>query len=207
MIITSKSLSRSNIAFVISKDSFVSPDNPNFSALYSGDAGRGAQFIDDPYMRVKFLSVPSLQMVFVLEGERFRVDDESGQEPKKSALVSEALKALPILFPKSKVESFGFNFDVYFRSQNVLPMDHWFSSFYGQEMQGAKVLRNFGLQFMLSDKDGSTETYFFKITAPLEMVVHANFHFDKKLPDIKKLTSLMEEKYSSIDKLVSGLNF
>ncbi len=208
-MITSKSLHRSNVAFVLDQRGLLLPENENFIGLYSGELSRGSRFIDDPVFQMKILSVPALKMTFTLEGARFRVDEDSEGGIQNSQVIREGGKAFHKLFPGRSIDGFGFNFDIYYRFSEVIPLDYLFGVFVDGKILEKSALRNLGLQFNL-EKDGGkrSETYFLKIASPLELIVHANIHFSasKLLPE-DRLQDIFEKSYNDIDEVIENLKF
>jgi hypothetical protein len=206
-MITSKSLQRSNVAFVFSETGFKEPENQFFASLYGGTAAKGSRFLDDPTMRVKFLSVPSLNLKFVLEGTRFRVDDDHSEKPQDSKATKEGMAAAIKLFPGGKLASYGFNFDIYYRFDNAIPMRYFFSSIVDDKALAKKDIRDFGIQFTLEKTSTKQiETYFLKVTGPIELAVHANFHIDSSdMPTAQRLQDIFEKGYEEVDDIIKNL--
>jgi len=176
--------------------------------LFSGDIGKGVKFADDPVIRSKFLFIPSLKMAVTLEGVRFRVDGENDFEPKDSQIVKEGLRIFNKIFSANPLLGYGFNFDIYYRFNQIIPLDFLFEKFVYPEPSDKKSLRNMGIQFTLSKNPNLVETYFVKITAPLEIVVHANFHFNNRIiPSEADLQKLFEKKYDEVDLMVNRFKF
>lgn len=208
MIITSKSLQRSNIAFVFKQEGFVTPENGEFAILYTGEPAKGANFIDDPAMRLKVYHLPKLKMTFTLEGTRFRIDQDTEDGNLSSAIVAESLNAYKNLFSKCGLESYGFNFDIIYRFDNTLQLNYLF----GLLANSGKILEKrdltaLGIQFTLQKPDKS-ETYFLKIVSPLELVAHINYHFNSnRLPDEQKMKELFQKNYEEADEIIKNLKF
>lgn len=208
MVITSKSLQRSNVAFVFKQEGFIVPENGDFAILYTGEQAKGANFIDDPVMRLKVYYLPKLKMTFTLEGTRFRVDQDSEGGNLNTAAISEGLNAYRNLFSKCNLESYGFNFDIIYRFDNTLQLNYLF----GLVVDSDKILDKrdltaLGVQFTLQQPD-KNETYFLKIVSPLELVAHVNYHFNSdKLPDEQKLKELFQKSYEETDEVIKNLKF
>lgn len=209
MTITLKSLDRSNVAFVFKQDGFVVPENGAFTNLYGGDISKGANFVDDPVMRIKVLHLPILKMTFTLEGFRFRVDHDPDGGNLESSVVSEALKACKSLFPRLFLESYGFNFDLTYRFENVIQLNYIFGLLANSDkILEKKDLTAMGFQFTLQKPGGISEAYFLKIVSPLELSTHVNYHFDSDhLPDEQKMKGLFEKSYEKIDQVIKNLRF
>lgn len=215
MSITSKSLQRSNVAFVFKQEGFVVPENGEFTILYTGELAKGANFIDDPVMRAKVYYLPKLKMTFTLEGTRFRIDQDPEDGNLNSAIISESLNAYRSLFSKCNLESYGFNFDIIYRFDNTLQLNYLF----GLIADSSKILNKrdlaaLGVQFTLQRFDRS-ETYFLKIVSPLELVAHINYHYNSNQlpagraggPDEQKMKELFQKNYEEADEVVGNLKF
>lgn len=207
MVITSKSLQRSNIAFVFKQEGFITPENGDFAILYTGELAKGANFIDDPVMRLKVYHLPKLKMTFTLEGTRFRVDHDTEIGHLNPAIVSESLSAYRNLFSKCNLESFGFNFDIIYRFDSTLQLDYLFGLIADNEILEKNDLTAFGIQFTLRRPDKS-ETYFLKIVSPLELAAHVNYHFNSnQLMDEQKMKELLPKSYEETDEIIKNLKF
>lgn len=208
-MITSKSLFTSNIVFVFDEKNFYAPDNSVFASLYGGEKSEGAKFLDDPIIKTKVLTLPKLGLKIIFDGKRLRIDEQKGEEPQKSILVKEVFEIKRKLFGEHPLSGFGFNFDIYYRFNNVIPINDIFSGMFRDSVAGAGNLLDFGFQFTLSkNKKEISDTWFIKITAPLEMAVHLNRHFNaKKLPAQEELQKLFETCYNETDELIQKLGF
>jgi hypothetical protein len=204
-----KSLHQSNVVFVFDQVGFISPENSKFAGIYEGEAGTGARFVDDPVIQSKFLSVPKKQLTVSLEGLRLRIDDESKLNPDSSTLVEESVKIYSKLFDTAKLSAYGFNFDFFYRFPELIPSEYLFKTFVSEDVLKKSKLSDLGIQFVL-DKDGgrAKEVYFIKITSPLELAVHYNYHaMAKELPKKERLQELFEKAYEAADELVNNLKF
>lgn len=224
MDITVKSLHHSNIVFVFEQNKFLMPENAAMLSLYQGQMAAGATFADDVVLRTKVLDLPRLKLQISLEPNRLRLDDNSQQEPAETILIKEATSAYRQLFPQSPLIGFGFNFDLYYQFRDVIMIKDFFELFADPEILEKADLRNLGVQFTLEKEGGKRqETYFLKITAPLEMAIHVNYHFSaKELPilppnlgasqeltkeRILPLQKLFEKCYNEIDEVIQNLRF
>ncbi len=70
-------------------------------------------------------------------------------------------------------------------------------------------VKDFGWQFTLSKQKGrKLETYFFKAVSPIELRVHANFHFsDHEFGSPKDLQEQFEKCYNNINLIFDNLSF
>ncbi len=200
-----KSLIKSNIVFIFRQDKFFPPENEVFSTIYSGDSSKGARFIDDPILQTKVYFAPEKQLSFALEGTRLRVDDDSGLEPEKSILIGEALAVYSGIFKKMPVSAYGFNFDINYKFGNVLPADLIFRSYFDDKVRAYGDLRELGIQFTLEKKE-DLRVYFLKYTSPLEIAVHANYHYraEAVLSD-KNMKDLYAKCFREADDIINSL--
>lgn len=207
-MITSKSLFHSNIVVLFQEQNFVAPDNSVFSALYSGQQAVGARFFDDPFIQLKTLTLPNMNLKISLEKQRLRIEDLAANEPKSSVLVQETLNICQKLFPQSALVGFGFNFDLFFRFNTLLPIKDAFTRFFGNEPLQNTDLRDFGFQFTLDRGIGNFDVYFLKVTSPLELAAHLNRHFnEQKFPSKEKLQKMLENCYNDVDSIIQSLRF
>lgn len=202
-MIISKSLHHSNIALLFDERTFVLPENADLVGLYRGDEAKGARLTDDPVLRAKVLMLPAIQTRITVEHPRVRIDDESGAELDKTRLAKDSRHAYDALFSRQPLAAWGINFDLYFKTQNVIPIRDIFSAQFSEDaLEGADIMDT-GIQFTLRRKK-FTEVWFIKVTAPLEMAVHVNRHFsDPVFPDEKGLQDALLKCYNETDKMMS----
>lgn len=198
-----------NTIFVVPGSEDTVHDNAVFSELYAGADAQGIRFIDDVVAQTKVLFVPKLQLTVALEHNRLRIDDESGAEPATSRLVPESLRVYHTVVPHGRVQGFGFNFDVQYRFEATLPMRQLFGSLFVDDVLKHGDLIDLGIQFTLDHSaDKRRETYFLKIVSPLELSVHANYHFQRdSVPDDKVFNELFEKTYADIDDVINQSKF
>lgn len=207
MHIIAKNPQRSNIVFVFPQEAAAQLDAQQVYAAFSGDATRGSNFVDDPAMGLKVFSFPALQLKVVLEQNRFRVEDISGKPPEETKCALEAHRLVKSLFPQITPESYGFNYDLYFRFDNVIPQREILKSFLSEKT--LETVKDFGWQFTLAKDNGRRQaTYFFKVVAPIEMAVHVNFHYNERiLPTAEQLQGEYQKNYEQADKVLADLAF
>ncbi|MBI5306011.1 hypothetical protein HZB04_00235 [Candidatus Wolfebacteria bacterium] len=206
-MITAKSIFHSNVAFLFEEANFLAPENEKFMALYSGEEGKGARFFEDPILKAKVLILPQIKLKITIENRRLRIDDESQKEPKDSRLAKDAFEIFRKLFPWSALESFGFNFDIHFRFNNVLNSQHMFENVFGKEILKNFDLKDFGFQFTLDKSEKNfADLWFLKIVAPLELATHINRHFSlKTLPPLERLIEMFENCYDETDEVIEKI--
>lgn len=207
MAVTSKSLHHSNVVIVFSDTGFRSPEIGELASLYSGEDARGARFIEDPVLQTKLLALPKLNIKITIEGMRLRVDDDLGNDPKEARIIRDLLMTKKKLFSDTKVTGFGFNYDVYYKFNNIIPIRDIFENFFNKEVLGGKELRDIGVQFTVESGGGKiVDTWFFKIVSPLELAVHLNRHFSQStIPTEKEIARLFENCYNrEIDEVIKS---
>lgn len=209
-MITSRSLHKSNIVIVFKDHAVAPPENNELAALYHGEAAKGMQLVDDPLMRMKVLDVPAKGLQIAWEARRLRVEDMRGVEPEESDLVSAALTAYETLAAPRKIflDSFGFNFEVYYQTKDVIRINDRFNELSGRPLEVGEGLMDFGWQWTIVEKDGkSSRGYFLKVTAPLEFTMHHNAHFAAKaLPPRKDVTMMFQRAYQAMGVFAGELN-
>jgi len=183
------------------------PDNTALMGVYQGDLAAGAQFVDDPVLKTKVLDLPRLKTQIAIDLNRLRVEDFSQTEPENSNLINTALHVHQQLFNQIPLAGLGFNFDIYYRSSEVIRLQDLFKKFVDAKALEKNDLRDVGIQFTLEKEGGKKrETYFFKIIAPLEIVLHINHHFSlKKLPEKDELSAMFENCYKETDEVIKNL--
>ncbi len=205
------SLHKVNLITVFLGKDAIPPENPIFASAVTGPESAGISLIDDPVMRIKHLSVPKLNMQIVWEGERLRIEDEQGLEPKESLLAKKMSQTVKNLFPSHnpKIAGFGFNFELYYQFSDVIRMNEAFQAVSSRSLDMGDGLKDFGWQWTMVSKDSKRlDGYFLKITSPLELAVHHNAHFvASELPGEKELQKIFESAYLSTHKVVESLKF
>jgi hypothetical protein len=208
-MITSRSLHKTNIVFVFKDHAVPPPENHELVGLYHGDAAKGAQLVDDPMMRMKILDVPAKGLQIAWEARRLRVEDMRATEPEESPLVVEALAAYEALAAPRKImlDSYGFNFEAYYQTKDVIRINDRFNELSGTPLEIGAGLMDFGWQWTVAEKDGKTlRGYFMKVTAPLEFTMHHNAHFAAKaLPSRKELEAGFQHAYLAMHAVAEGL--
>lgn len=183
------------------------PDNTALMAVYQGDLAAGAQFVDDPVLKTKILDLPRLKTQIAIDLNRLRVEDFSQTEPENSNLINTALHVHQQLFNQIPLAGLGFNFDIYYRSSEVIRLQDLFKKFVDAKALEKNDLRDVGVQFTLEKEGGrKREAYFLKIIAPLEIVLHINHHFSlKKLPEKDEISAMFENCYKETDEVIKNL--
>jgi hypothetical protein len=121
------------------------------------------------------------------------------RSPKDARLAHEMRRLLTALYPDKQPEAYGYNYDMIYRVDTVIPVKEIMGSFL--KSSATEEVKDFGWQYTLSKEKGKrAETYFFKMVSPIEYGVHANFHFNESiLPKTEDLQASFEKKYADAD--------
>ena len=208
-MIKSHSLHKSNIVVVFKEHHVAPPENHEIVGLYAGDAAKGAQLVDDPLMRMKIFDVPARGLQIAWEARRLRVEAMRAVEPEESLLIDAAVAADETLAAPRKVilDSFGFNFEVYYQTSDVIRINDRYNEIAGNFLEIGAGLMDFGWQWTVAEKNGKAMNgYFIKVTAPLEFTMHHNTHIEAKaLPPKKDLQAMFQESYEATNRTAAKL--
>lgn len=205
MTITAKHIQRSNIMLVYPAGTLKLPEPTEVFNLYSGKDASGSVFSDTPSLgtRIFEFPVPGFQIVF--EPDRLRLEDKSSRQPKDSRLASELQRIITALYSAMRPTAFGFNYDIIYRLDAVVPVREIMSGFLKPSL--LEDIKDFGWQYTLNKNKGKqSETYFFKVVSPIEYGVHANFHFNEsELPKSNDLQTMFERCYTEVDESINHI--
>lgn len=208
MNFVSKSLFQSNAVIIFDDPRYQPPDSSLILSWFTSAEATGARVLDDPYIHTKVITLPVLKIKVVLEPNRLLIYDESQDEHTFDRAAKELLRLYEIGFKGLRLGAVGFNFDVYYHFANVVRINDVFAEIFGKITEQTNDLIDMGWQFSL-DADGGKrrETYFFKVTAPLDIATHVNHHLPlNKLPTEKEFLSSCKKSYDRADELVNNLN-
>jgi hypothetical protein len=201
-MIRSHSLHQANVVFLF-REPLTPPENADFTRLFSGAEAEGMNFMDNAVMQAKMLSVPKLGVSVVWEGNRLRIEDQKQREPEDSTLMADAIRAYEKLFVNRNMalEGFGFNFDTYYQTKEVIRIDDHLSKLYPAGLMMGNTLLDIGWQWTMAEKDGNhIHGYFVKVTAPIEFMMHYNAHTKiDTMPTEKELTTLFKKAYEAMN--------
>jgi len=207
MKIIARSLQHSNIVLVAKDGGLNSVDPQQVIGLFKPQDLKGSTFVDDPAMKVKVFGFPEKKLKIIMEEKRLRLEDSSGESPDSSKFGFEAYRLIAELVKGLPLDSWGFNYDVFYRGDQVIPQGEIMKSFVNDVQQ--EQIRDFGWQFTLAKPaEKMQESYFFKVISPLEIAVHANYHFTLPVPkSAEELQAQYEKYYSSTEKILQQLSF
>ena len=204
MSIVAKQIQRSNIVFAYAEGSVRAPEPAAVMATYPGEAGKGAQFSDNPAMVTRIFEFPAAGYMWIFEPNRVRLEDKKFRTPDESKLSYELNRVLAAIGWTAQPVAYGFNYDIIYRTDVVIPTGEIMKNFITPlAIEGVK---DFGWQYTLAkDKGRLLETYFFKAVSPIEYSVHANFQVNEAgLPKEKELDAQFKRGYVDVD---NGLNY
>ena len=207
MNIIAKQLERSNVVFAFREGAIQPPEPSRIFSLYGGDASKGSLFSDNPAMSTRVFEFPALGLMWIFEGSRVRVEDKRFRSPQDSKLPQEMLRVLKALYPNVAPIAQGFNYDILYRMDIVIPVADIMGSFLRKE--AVENIADFGWQYTLTKEKGKrAETYFFKVVSPIEFSVHANYHFNNiGTVEERDLQKSFEHSYREVDKALDHIAF
>ncbi|KND48271.1 MAG: hypothetical protein AB197_00660 [Parcubacteria bacterium C7867-002] len=207
MTITAKHIQRSNIIVTYPDNSLPLPEASQMFALYPGDISKGSIFSDTPSLMTRIFEFPSIGVQWIFEPSRIRIEDRMIRQPGDSKLAHELLRVLEVLYLNMHPSAYGFNYDIIYRVNPIIPTREIMESFV--DSASLEDIKDFGWQYTLAkDKGRRTETYFFKAVSPIEYSIHANFHFNETtLPSNTELQAAFEKKYISTDDSLLHMSF
>lgn len=173
--IIQKSPQRSNIVFILPNNGIASIDSSLVLGLFKKEQLAGMTLTDDPALQLRIFNFPAAKMKIIFEENRIRFEDETALEPDLS-FASEVFRIYATLLRGINPTAFGFNYDIFYRFDNVLAWRNSMSAFLDEEI--LDDVKDFGWQFSLNKtKEQKTESYFLKLISPIELALHTNHHF------------------------------
>ncbi len=186
---------------------FFLPEPGIFIGLFSPEEMKGANFADDPVMRLKVFDLAAKKMKYIFEGDRLRIEDYGFREPEDSKLGAELYRVASGIYGKTQPKAVGFNYDTIYRFDSIIPQHDILGKFLPASMQ--EQVKHFGWQYtLMKDKGRSLETFFFKAVSPIEIRIHANYHFNEhEFSSSEKVQQQFERCYTAIDEAIERLAF
>lgn len=206
MKVIAKNIEMSNCVAVFG-DQFFLPEPSVFISLFTPADLKGTNFADDPVMRLKVFDMPAKKFKYIFEGTRIRIEENGFKLPVDSRCAEELFRIITNVYLKLRPVAYGFNYDVIYRFDSVLPQRDVMKNFLAESFH--ESVRDFGWQYTLAkDKGRKLETYFFKAVTPIELRVHANYHFNgDDFKSKEKVQEQFEKCYTLIDKAIEHLAF
>lgn len=205
MIITAKHIQRSNIIVTFAPGTIVLPEASQIFSLYTTEQVKGSTFLDTPSMGTRIFEFPVIGLQWIFEPSKIRLEDKMTRSPKESRLALEMCRLISSLYPKQSPNAYGFNYDMIYRIDTVIPVKDIMGSFV--KPSTLEEVKEFGWQYTLvKDKGARAETYFFKMVSPIEYGVHANFHYNEAvLPKSDDLQAAFERMYADADESLTHM--
>jgi hypothetical protein len=205
MNITAKHIQRSNIIVIFPQGTILLPEASQIFGLYTGEQAKGSTFSDTPSMATRIFDFPVIGLQWVFEPTKIRLEDKLSRSPKDAKLAHEMRRVLAALYPEQIPSAYGFNYDMIYRIDTVIPIKEIMGSFL--KPSSTEDVKEFGWQYTLvKDKGKRAETYFFKMASPIEYGVHANFHFNESvMPKSEDLQASFERKYADADESLAHI--
>lgn len=206
MNIIAKNIEMSNCVAVFPERFFL-PEPSVFMSLFGPEDLKGANFADDPVMRLKVFDLPFKKFKYIFENNRMRIEEYGFKEPNESKCTLEIRRIISGIYNNLEPVAYGFNYDTIYRFDSVLPQRDILAQFISPAQQD--LIKDFGWQYTVAkDKGQKLATYFFKVVTPIELRVHANYHFNiSNFPLGEKLQEQFEKCYTDIDKSLDNLSF
>lgn len=199
MSIIAKQIQRSNIVCVFPEGATKLPEPSIVFAAYPGEAGKGGLFSDNAAVMTRIFEFPAVGYMWIFEPNRVRLEDKKFRAPDDSKLAHELLRVLGVLSPNAHPVAHGFNYDIIYRTDAVIPTKEIMKNFVTAST--IEEVADFGWQYSLAKEKGKRlETYFFKAISPIEYSVHANFQTNEPgLPKEKELQERFKKGYADVD--------
>lgn len=181
------------------------PEPQALFALFP-NLGEGAQYFDDPALGVRSFILPRAQIRITFERIRMRVEDTASRRVEDLALGETLGMLAESLYPKGTFDRFGFNYDVVYRYDDVIPSRDVMGAFIRAE--NLEEVSHFGWQFTLTKEKGKRrETYFCKVVSPLEIQILANVELDRAFPVRAELQKLFVSSYEEAQRVLETISF
>ena len=192
---------------VVFGEKFFLPEPNSFISLFDSNEMKGTNFADDPVMRIKVFDLPNKKFKYIFENNRLRIEEYAFREPNESKCAEEIHRIISNIYKNIKPLAYGFNYDLIYRFDSVLPQREIMANFINNSMHDS--IKDFGFQYTVSKEKGKNlETYFFKSVSPIEFRVHANFHFNNtEILTGNDLQAQFEKCYTLIDEAIHNLSF
>ncbi|MEK7505382.1 MAG: hypothetical protein AAB597_00590 [Patescibacteria group bacterium] len=206
MNITARQMEGSS-AVAVSKSAIILPEPGMVFALFPKEGG-GARYFDNPAMSVRAFHFPEAKLRLIFESQRVRLEDTGNRQPAESQLGETLCATIKTLFPQTRnnFNRHGFNYDINFRYDNVIPQNNIIGTFLPPKLQGA--VTHFGWQFTIGKNKGRRrETYFCKVVSPIEMQVLANIEIDEELGEEKTAGERFRKCYTEAADTIAAITF
>lgn len=190
---------------VSTKNKLQLPDPAGVFGFFSSGS-EGAQYFDDPALGVRAFTFPALKLRITFERIRVRVEDTGSRRAEDLDIGSTLSKLSAALYPEKTFDRFGFNYDVVYRFDQMIPTESIIAGFIGSDMR--EEVSHFGWQFTLSKEKGKRrESYFCKVISPLEIDILANVEFDRMLPSPEETQAQFVSNFGDVQAVLKNIAF
>lgn len=181
------------------------PEPADVFALFPG-ATSGATYFDDVALGVRAFTIPDAKLRLTFERIRVRIDDIGSRHVEDLTIAELLTQIAAKLYPPRSFTRYGFNYDVVFRYDQVIPSDRIMGAFFAKDM--IESITHFGWQATINREKGKRrDTYFFKAVSPLELQVLANVEFDRHLPEAAELQKQFQRLAIETQDVLNHLSF
>lgn len=203
MMITARQPVETTVVAVSAAGNLRAPEPSAVFALFP-EATAGATFFDDPALGVRVFTLPQQKIRLTFERMRMRVEDTASRRVEDLTLGELAYDLAQKLYPAGVFDRYGFNYDMVYRYDQMLPSHEIIGIFLKKEI--LEDVSHFGWQCTITkDKGKRRETYFFKVLSPLELQILANIEFDKHVPDRAALQQELLRFHAESQKILDNL--
>lgn len=182
------------------------PDPARVLSHFSKPDQAGARYLDDAALGVRVFTFPQVELRLIFEPSRVRVEAMKPRKPDELKLAEILSTLVYDLYPKMPFPRYGYNYDITYQYDAVIPQQHVIGAFLDKETTDKTT--HFGWQFTIQkDKGKRKETYFMKVTSPLEMRTMANIEFDAALPKAKESQAAFVKCHMDAQGIAEHVNF
>lgn len=205
MAIVARNLEGINAVAVSPAQRLALPEPQHVFALFPGAASKGSRLLDDTALHMRAFTFPELSLQLIFEPTRIRLEATTPHKPTELRLGEILHTVEKTIFPKNTFERHGFNYDIAYQYDAVIPQRALWERFVSKDV--LENMTHFGWQMTLQKGKGEQkETYFFKVVSPLELRVLANIEIDHKHEEFDAQRKF-EECYTSSQEIVNHLTF
>lgn len=205
MAVVGKSLSGLTYVAVAGVPPIPRPEPSAVFALFPEGAA-GARLLDDTALSIRVFAFPELDLQLIFEPTRVRVEALKPKKPEEARLGEYMERIIAALYPKTAFIRYGFNYDIVFQYDAVIPQRNILGAFMKDD--AIEDITHFGWQITAEKEKGKRrDTYFFKEVSPLEIQVLANIEFDKPLPRGAASQAEFERCYTEAGAITDRLAF
>lgn len=206
MAIIARTLEGITCAAVTAAPPLGMPDPTKVLPMFPKEAQAGARYLDDVALGIRVFTFPAIDVRLIFEPSRIRVEAMKPHKPEELPLAEFLSMLVTELYPKMPFPRYGYNYDIAYQYDAVIPQGHVIGAFLDKET--ADKTTHFGWQFTLSKEKGKRrETYLMKVVSPLELRVMANIEFEMPVPKGKESQAAFVRCYTEAQGIAEHVNF